>query len=342
MQSVPRSCATCDEVACDMHKLLRLKGKGVVDRVAWILDDVWPETASMVAASLGPDDQLIAPGILGAWPGRYGWPGHVRHSGSTATARRHWMMRRVARSSGAVRQQAYIQSDRLVARELARRIDYRCRHLVIAQSWLPWLDEIGVLGGRTFDVMMSRYPFAEIHRMLDAAAMELGSSATISDFRVDRGLVDRESALLARAMRLITPHHGIAGLFGERATVLTWHKPTPRGRKPGDRTAFLGPTIARQRPDVACRVAAGLQEPLIVFGEVLEPMWGGFPIELRRMGPDWLNDIGAIIHPATITHQPRPLLEARANGVSVYATESCGLDKSDFRPLGEFSPATLA
>lgn len=324
-----------------MHKLLKVQ-EGGGDRVAWILDDVWPETASMVAASIGPQDQLLAPGIFGARPSRYRWPGRVQHAASVATARRHWTMHQVARSSGSVRQRAYLQSDRALARALSRQIDYRARHLVVAQSWLPWLDDIGALGGRTFDVIMSRYPFAEIHRMLDEAAAEMGPSATISDFRTEPYLVDRESELLARAETIITPHHGIAALFGERATLLAWHKPKARNQKRGTRTAFLGPTIARQRPDIARLLAAGLNEPLIVFGSVLEPLWQGLPIEQRQMRAGWLDDIASIIHPAAITNQPRALLQAIVNGVVVYATGSCGLEKSDFRPLGQFGPANLA
>ena len=50
-----------------MHKLLR-RAERPANRVSWVLDDAWPETASMVAASFGPGDQLITPGIFGGWP----------------------------------------------------------------------------------------------------------------------------------------------------------------------------------------------------------------------------------------------------------------------------------
>src|SRR6185295_16576022 len=107
---------------------------------------------------------------------------------------------------GGVRQRAYLEHDRAIARKLAKAIDYRARHLVVAQAWLPWLEDAGALGGRTFDVVMSRYPFAEIHRLLDEAAAALGTSATIADFRAEPELVASESGLLARARRIITPH----------------------------------------------------------------------------------------------------------------------------------------
>jgi hypothetical protein len=309
------------------------------ERVAWVLDDVWPETASMVGAAFKRGDQLVAPGILTVWPGRYHWPLRTQRAAAIATACRHLAMRRVASASGAVRQQTYLDHDRLLARKLARSIDYRARHLVIAQAWLPWLDEAGALGGRSFDVVMSRYPLGEIHRLLDEAAAEIGPSATIADFRAPVQLVDREAELLKRARRIYTPHHRIAALFPEQAVQLSWHMPPARQRRLGNRIAFLGPTIARQRPDIARRLATGLNEPLVVFGSVLEPMWDGLRIERRDRGRNWLDRIAAILHPATITHEPRALLEARASGVVIYATETCGLDPSVYLPLDQFPQA---
>ena len=307
-------------------------------RTAWLLDQLWPEYASMVAAAARPEDQLLAPGLWSARPDRYDWPGPVRHPAGFATLRRHLAMRRVAGAPGGIRQRAYLAHDREVARALARAVDYRCGHLVVAQTFLPWLDEAGTLGGRSFDVLMSRYPLAEIHRRLDAAAAGIGPSATIGDFRADPDLVERERALLARARRIVTPHHGLAALFPDRAVVLAWHRPRPLPSASGDRVAFLGPTIARQRPDLVRAIAAELPAPLVLFGAMLEgaDYWAGVPVERRSFGPDWLDGIGAILHPAALTAQPRRLLQAAANHVAIYATAECGLDQADYRPLAEF------
>lgn len=308
---------------------------GVLDppstRVSYVLDDVWPEYASMVASSVRADDQVIAPAFFD----RYDWPGAVERRARTATLARHLAMRRVARARGGVRQHAYLRHDRALARALADRIDYRAGHLVVAQSWLPWLDEIGALGGRTFDVMMSRYPMADIHMMLDRVAAETGGSATIADFRADPALVARESALLERARAIITPHHGIAALFGMRTALLAWHRPAATPRRTGMRTAFLGPTITRQRPHIVRKLAESLEEPLIVFGRMLDEadVWKGLPIERRDFGLDWLDDIGAILHPASFTAQPRRLLEAIASGVRVVTTPGSGLDPADYAPI---------
>ena len=336
MSHTVRSCASCGETSCAMHRP-GIAWERSDERVAWVLDDVWPETASMVEALFRPNDQLLAPGIMRGMPQRYRWPTSAsRFPPVLQTVTRHWSMRRLARAPGYLRQQAYQKHDRAIALKLARSIDYRARHLVVAQVWLPWLDEAGALGGRTFDVVISRYPLGEIHRLLDEAAAELGPSSTIADFRADPALVAREAGLLARARRIITPHHGIAALFRAHSQLLAWHYPIPAAHEPGTRVAFLGPTIARQRPDIARALAASLDEPLIVFGSLLEPMWDGASIELRTMGPGWLDGIGAILHPATMTRQPRKLLEAVAAGVQVYATSTCGLAPDDYLPLHRF------
>jgi hypothetical protein len=337
----PRSCASCDETGCAINPRHRVDFVPA-ERVAYVLDDVWPEYASMVAASLRPEDQLLAPGLWGGRPGRYRWPGPAEHRASFATLRRHLAMRRVAMAPGGVRQRTYLEHDRAVAHVLARRIDYRAGHLVVAQAWLPWLDEAGALGGRGFDVMMSRYPLAEIHRKLDAA--DTGASATIADFRADPALVAREAALLARARRIVTPHHGIAALFPAQAMRLVWHRPPAAEPRAGGRVAFLGPTIARQRPDVVRALARSLERPLIVFGAMLEgpDYWDGVAVERREFGPGWLDGIGAILHPATLTNQPRRLLQAVAAGVQVYATPECGLDPAEFLLLEDFPGKSAA
>jgi hypothetical protein len=305
------------------------------ERTAFVLDDCWPEYASMVAATRRPEDQFLAPGLWSGSPQRYAWPGGVRRGARFATLKRHFDMRRVARAPGNVRQAAYLRNDRAVTKALATHIDYRCGHLVVAQAWLPWLDEAGVLGGRSFDVLMSRYPLADMHRMLDTAAAEMPDAKTIRDFRAPSDLVERETRLLERARRIITPHHGIAELFAGKAVRLAWHRPPRVNRQPGKRVAFLGPTIARQRPDIVRSVAGGLDQPLIVFGDMLEQpsYWDGVPTERRAHDPGWLDGIGAILHPAAITNEPRRLLEAISAGIEVYATPGCGLAAHDYRPI---------
>jgi hypothetical protein len=331
----PKSCATCDETSCAMNAAGRVDVR-VADKTAYILDDVWPEYASYVQASRQPNDQVIAPGLFGAPRlARYRWPGVVDHRATVATANRHRIMRQVAAKSGAERQTAYLKSDEAIANALVRHIDYRADHLVVAQAWLPWLARSGALGGRTYDVLMSRFPFADIHRRLDEAAQDYGASPTIGDFRADDHLVETERQALNGARKILTPHYAIAALFPAQSLLLAWHRPVAQSRKSGARTAFLGPTIARQRPDIARTFARELTTPLIVLGRNHESpdFWAGIATEQRPFDANWLDDVSTIIHPATMTTQPRALLQAIANGVTVHATPACGLAPDNYRPV---------
>ena len=64
--------------------------------------------------------------------------------------------------------------------------------------------------------------------------------------------------------------------------------------------------------------------------------WRGVAIERRQMTTAWLDDIGAILHPAAVTHAPRRLVEAVAHGVTVYGDAGCGLAPGQWRPIETF------
>jgi hypothetical protein len=338
MHDHPRSCASCGELHCTLSYAHRKKETGNAI-TAFILDDVWPEHADYVRGVYKEGDQIIAPGIMGrGFPARYGWPARTRHEASLATLLRHCGMRRVRHKNGALRQQTYLDGDRRLAQALAGHIDYRAGHLVIYQAFLPWLDALGVFGGRSFDVLMTQYPLQLLHDKLDDMQRRYPDSKTARYFRAPEGLVERESDALARAQKIITPHHDIAAHYADKAVITQWRMPAAKHAATGERTAFPGPTIARQGAYEAREIARSLKEPLIVFGEnhEAENFWNGISIERREFGRNWLDGIGCIIHPAIATNQPRRLLEAAANGVRIYATKACGLPDTQYLPLESF------
>jgi hypothetical protein len=343
----PHSCATCGVADCRLSFVSRDIAP-VAERTAFVLDEMWPEFRAHVARLVRPDDQVLFPGIPGTTLPRYAWgEGDMAGRGQTAatfaTLYRHTVMRQVAQARGDVRQAAYLRADRAVAKALARRIDYRAGHVVISQTLLPYLWRDGVLGGRTFDVLMTRYPLAELHARLDRTAADCPDSRTIADFRAPEALVADEAQALAAARRLVTPHHDIAARSGDRAVWLDWDRPRLRLRRVGERVAFLGPTAARQgayQVRAQIRATAGaLDTPLIVFGHDLEgpDFWRGVAIERRPMGAAWLDDIGSILHPAAVTHAPRRLIEAVTHGVTVYADAGCGLAPGQWQPISSFN-----
>jgi len=332
----PESCATCERSDCRLSFGSR-EVAPVAERTAFVLDEMWPELRDHVARVAKAGDQMLIPGILGKTLPRYAW-GRGVTAGGIETVRRHLVMRAVVRAAGAVRQAAYLDADRALAGALGRRVDFRAGHVVVSQTLLPFLWREGALGGRSFDVLMTRYPLADLHARLDAVAVRHPLSATIADFRAPDAVVADETEALAAARRIISPHHDIAESFAGRAVWLDWQIPTVRTRQPGSRVAFLGPTIARQGAHEAREIAARLKTPLILFGADLEgaDFWRGVAVERRTIGQGWLDDIGSIVHPAAVTHAPRRLVEAVAHGVAVYAYSSCGLAPGQFHPLSAF------
>ena len=332
----PRSCATCGVSECRLSHVRR-GVEPLPERTSFVLDEAWPEHRALVRETAGPADQVLIPGVPGARIDRYGW-GLGSPVASRATLLRHIAMRRVASARGAVRQAAYCAADERLAKAMGRRLDFRARHVVVSQTLLPFLWRQGLLGGRSFDVLLTRFPMADLHARLDHFANAHPTSSTLDDFRAPDGLVRAEADALAEARQVITPHHYLARTFGQRGRRLEWERPQPRPRRPGTRVAFLGPTIARQGAYEVRDIAADLTQPLIVFGSDLEgpDFWKGVEIERRRMDARWLDDLGVILHPAAMTSAPRRLIEAVTHGVRVYALETCGLAPSDWRPFSTY------
>ncbi len=79
-----------------------------------------------------------------------------------------------------------------MVKSISRLIPVESTHLVITQNLLPFLWEEGVLGGRTFDVLMNRLPVEILHKRLDMAKENFPESNTLDDFRASQTVVEME------------------------------------------------------------------------------------------------------------------------------------------------------
>jgi hypothetical protein len=216
-----------------------------------------------------------------------------------------------------------------LAENFGRRLDPQARHVVVSQSLLPHLWKAGHLGGRTFDVLANRWPLAELHRRLDLAAKRHPESETLSDYRADPELVAIESEALAFAARLVTPHRGIATLFGNRAILLDWEVPASRTRpEPGDKLKWFFPASALGRKGVY-EMAEALEKvggELLILGRAREsgdnPLNG---IPHRQVQLSELSTCTALVLPAWVEHEPRLALLAVSAGIPVIASRGCGI-----------------
>lgn len=322
------ACDTCGVSSCFRH----LEPCGASATTAWLVDAWWPEFDDWMRARREPTDWLLVP-LDGArfGIGRYRWSsegfGRVRQA-VPEVVRRSLVSRRLA-AQGAARQRALLRMDAAMAARYRRSIPPEATRVVVSQNLLPFLWRAGVLGGRGFEVLMTRLPLAELSAALDRAAARHPESPTLADFRADPVVAADEAEALAAADHWITPHDVIARLAGQRAVRLDWKVPSsPRTTAggPGAPIVFPASTVGRKGAYELREAARVLGLRVRLGGPVLEGpgFWDG--IETEPPSGDLLDGAGAVVLPAWVEHQPRRLLEAVAAGIPVIASAACGLE----------------
>ena len=323
-------CTSCAETACDRHDPERPLPLDVDGPTAWLVDACWPEFSILFAATAHAEDALFVPQRLRESP-RHAWPQHVVASENCATLvalRRALSLRRAPRQGRAL-QDMLLRYDEALAERYARKLSYLHTHLVISQNLLPHLWRLGELQGRSFDVLMVRHPMKELQAKLDAARAHYPMSPTLGDFRAPDAIVEAESEALAEARTLLSPHRGVAAADPFRTRHLDWIAPVARGRiaQGGKSILFPASALARKGAYALREALQGLDLDVIVAGRAQEhegDFWRGVrarPLE----GAEWPCQLAAVVLPALVEHEPRPLLKALAHGLPVIATEECGL-----------------
>jgi glycosyltransferase involved in cell wall biosynthesis len=205
-------------------------------------------------------------------------------------------------------------------------------HLIIAQPLLPHLWRLGVLQGRSFEVLLDRLPVDAMHRTLDAARDRYPMSSTLGDFRAPEAIAAAEREALGEAMRLITPHRAVASCFPpDRVDVLDWQPARPLPVRRGGKTfLFAGPALARKGAYAMRDAMEALEIDLLIErpGEECPDFWNRIHIRqmqgVRQM-QGLPEELAGVVLPAIVEHRPATLLRALAAGLPVIATEACGL-----------------
>jgi hypothetical protein len=348
---VTRSCVSCEEVQCFRHHPL---SRGSQARSAWLLDGWTPEFHDWLSTQDGVADRLL-PVTTRQLPGwflyrRLADDGKEWSSLSSVNARvipfgwvslrRAWWLRRHARDAGR-RQASVLDGQRWLAEAYARRLRPEHTHLVIDQGLLPYLQQLGVLGGRTYDVLAHALPMDEIQRRLDQAcgsgAMGKHGDATLKDFRAAEDLMRAEIDAMQGARKVMTAHVEVAGYWRQRSGLdvrqLPWAMPSPivpRARRVMDAmplVVFPASALARKGAYELAEALRGLPCRLRVLGSVSADaaLWQGVAVEHGNYTDDWLAEAEAVVLPAHVEHAPRALLAALAAGIPVIATPACGI-----------------
>ena len=350
-------CGSCGQTSCHRHEdLLNAKGAPrVLGRTAFLLDEAWPEFRTYVGQRRAQGDRIGFPLDGNRWnKPRYAWPteGFDRPVTATVTSVFHGFRARRATANGQ-RVAAQLRRGEAIARRLASTLTPDVTEVCVAQSLLPFLWKMGVLGGRRITVLMTRMPMQQLQTRLDRAAHAHPDRATLADFRAPADLVAAEKAALEAAERIVTPHALVASQFPGKAELLDWHMPgalsTPRMPKRRS-IVFPGPSIARKGAYEVRALALRLDLEVVLLGAndltgglEGEGFWSGLPVRYAaRHDLSWLHEAGLVVQPSLIEEQPRSLLAALAAGIPVIATPACGiLPKLGITLIPENDPEAL-
>jgi hypothetical protein len=328
------NCFTCEAQECFRH-ISPLATRNYSGRTAYLVDGYWPEFDRYIAATKQADDVLCVP-LDGKRLGKanYAWTtngfGTVKQN-RLFVLHRSFKSRRLA-SQGAIRQLTLLAASESLAQRYASVLEYDVTHITTMQQFLPYLWRDGVLGGRTFDVLMTSLPLAVLQNRLDEAAALHPESPTLNDFRADPRLIEAESEALRRARKIITPHSEIAALYPHKTVLLDWcmsQVEIERAPCAGSvaNVVFPASTVGRKGAYELRAALRTLDAQITIHGPLLEGdnFWDGFQVERIRAGADWLRNATVVVLPAFVEHQPRRLLEAVARNVPVIASGACGL-----------------
>lgn len=324
-------CFSCGNTACYKHpNPSELKHKRAT--TTFILDEKWTEYDQYLAQSTNEMNHFILP---------------LKKNKFIKTDRYHWRISNINNTSTTTLQGIYralklrfapkqnntfelsLKLDEKIAIAAAKKIPIDSTHLVISQNLLPYLYKTGALGGRTFDVLMTRLPFEKLHERLDLAQRNHPQSKTLTDFRVSKELINIENNALTKARKIITPHNEIAEIFINKVQKLNWHIPEIQpSLKNGKKILFPASAVGRKGAYEMKQLAQELNLELSVLGRTIEHPTFWENIRIEKFNGNF-NEIGLIVYPTYIEHQPRLLLKCISKGIPVITTTATGLQNSD-------------
>jgi hypothetical protein len=307
---------------------------GRAGTTAFLVDERWPEHERYVRSVAKAGDVLVSPFPL-AGPlrrERYAWSpikGVENKSVPWAALLRAIALRTKGKTNGSI-PSILMNADERLLHAMESIIPMQCTHVVIAQNLLPFAWQHGLLGGRTFDVLMTRAPMERLHHDLDRLTAAHPESRTAADFRAPSELVEQESAALTSSRHVVTAHRAIASIFNHKTILLDWEQPMQgRAGTLGGRVLFPASALARKGAYEMREVASNLDLELVVLGRDIEAdgFWTG--VRVWRTAGNPLTDVGMVVLPAYVEHQPRLLLRALSLGIPVVTTEASGLGVRD-------------
>lgn len=342
------SCETCGVHSCFRHEQMHSDGTNKSSfSFAALLDGSWPEYSQWVSSWIAesrakyPVDLYLPMDGIRRKKSRYAWNtegSRFIHEHLAYSIYRGIISRRLS-NQGRKRQIALLKLNTQLAKSYARKLPTTALHLVIQQNLLVPLQRLGVLGGRTYDVLMTQMPINRIEAALNQVYEAFPSSPTLADFRCSKDWIQDETLALSRARSIITPHTKIAKLFPSRSQLISWSTekadPSMTSKRDLSKVLFAGPTVGRKGAYAVREAAKHLNLKVIIRGSELEgpDFWQGINVERIPMGKDHLvsalQSVGAVLAPSIVESRPDVYLQALRQGVPVIASEACGLSPQE-------------
>jgi hypothetical protein len=317
------SCVTCEQADCSRHVEVKFNG----GKAAFLLEDYQPEFARLLAGEIKDGDQLLVPFVS-----PNGW--RESQTGFRKLRCPRWF--RIRRSAalrwatfrGLNVAKPYFEFSRVLANLYIRWLDYDAEHVCVTQNLLPYLWRSGLLGGRTFDVLMQRLPVTFLEGQLNEATRLYPESQTLVEFRAPRWFAEAEEQALREARAIFTPHTQIASLYN-RASCLPWETPPHRNGNGAvkDLILFAGPTLARKGAYAVRDAVRRTGLALTVVGSDLEGPGFWRELSVTRVSNreiPW-ERVHTVVQPALVEYWPRQLLKAHAAGANLVITPLCGI-----------------
>jgi hypothetical protein len=323
-------CYSCGNFACFKHPD-RTSVKQVIATTTFILDEKWPEYDEYIKELATDSDSFILPIKQNKFikTNRYSWSAAKSRKTKTTNFQGIYRALKIRFSPKNNVFELSLLLDRKIAFAATRKIPVDSTHLVISQNLLPFIFETGALGGRTYDVLMTRLPIEKLHERLDYALSNHPESPTLKDFRASKELIELENKALTKARKIITPHSEIANIFNNKVVKLNWFIPSSSDKQSkGNNVLFPASAVGRKGAYEIRRLAKELKLNLIISGRTIESANFWEDLKTENFNGDF-TQIGLIVYPTFIENQPRQILKAISKGIPVITTSACGLDRSD-------------
>lgn len=320
-------CYSCGNIACMKHVNKNTSKNAIT---TFILDDVWTEFDNYITEIKTEKDLFILPlkENLLIKTGRYNWKStHKNQIKYTTIAgiKRALKLRLIKGNPF----ELSLKFDREIAHSAAKLIPVECTHVVISQNLLPFIYETGALGGRTFDVLMTRLPLEMIHRRLDWAHSIHTQSLTLNDFRAQETLIKQEQNALLNASKIITAHSEIASLFPNKKLKLNWEIiSSEKTKNKGNKILFPASALARKGAYEIKKLAQELNLELLILGNKTEYENFWEDVKVERFYNNF-EDVKAIIYPTYIENHPHQILKLIPKGIPIITTTACGIEKRE-------------